>query len=662
MLKSIVNGVEHDIISIPMKGKNLLNIANLSNVRWATQYPLLLNAINSLPNGVYTMSISYELTSRNDTTDSSVCGWYIAKDSSVLSNIRERWDTAPIGTVKTVSSTFTIHDGNRGSFNALYLYGCGINTVGPTGNANATNIMLNLGSTALPYEPYGYQNGWEIRDNQNNIIWGREDTITGIPPFYLRTYGLPINTWELYGNSSQSTTPTPDNPVMPEFVGVRTAQLIDIGAWLTSKNITYTKDGGEYTFNSSSSLYNEPLYFSSDNVVVSLSGLIESITASSGRIRLIKNDGTNATQSGIGDQFTKQENVLASGIKITVSTGGTLKVKNLMLNLGSTALPYEPFGYKIPFNNHGENLLDAEIIENGKDIDNNGNIITQSTRIATVQPIDITKIDSAVLSYTSDNPINFVYAVLNNGTLVRRVGNNTTGSTIDLQGGNELYLCWYYLGTVTKDDISDIMLNSGNTAKPYSPYFNETTPVYLGQTQTVRRIKKMVLTGQEAWIIWNGNYFSSVIDREGLINDIVCSHFINSSSAGISYGRNDSSGLKIAAVAVPFVSNVNELKQWLADEYAAGTPVTVWYVPKEPKTAIVNEPLAKIGNYVDELNSTNAEISIQTTYGINTLDVNTDLKPSYLSLTGHIKIWYILKDVDGYILKDVDGYILNVKE
>ena len=119
------------------------------------------------------------------------------------------------------------------------------------------------------------------------------------------------------------------------------------------------------------------------------------------------------------------------------------------------------------------NLLDLAIIENGKGIDNNGNIITQSTRIATVQPIDITEIDSAVLSYASVNPINFLYAVLNNSTLVRRVGGKATGDTLDLQDGNELYLCWYYQDTVTKSDINDVMLNIGSNPLPYEPYSSE---------------------------------------------------------------------------------------------------------------------------------------------------------------------------------------------
>lgn len=136
---------------------NWFDVANLSNVRWAIPCPLLLTAINSLPNGVYTMSISFELTSRNDTTDSSVCGWNILKDNIALSNIRRSWETAQIGEIITVVDTFTINDNNRGAFTALYLYGCGTNSVGMTGSANAENIMLNAGSTALPYEPYGYK-------------------------------------------------------------------------------------------------------------------------------------------------------------------------------------------------------------------------------------------------------------------------------------------------------------------------------------------------------------------------------------------------------------------------------------------------------------------------------------------------------------------------
>ena len=134
-----------------------------------------------------------------------------------------------------------------------------------------------------------------------------------------------------------------------------------------------------------------------------------------------------------------------------------------------------------------------------------------------------------------------------------------------------------------------------------------------------RKIKKLVLTGLETWQLWSGNYFSNVIDRRGAINAILCSHFINSKPNGISYDNYSSSGLEINASAVPFVANVTELKQWLADEYAAGHPVTVWYVLKTPTTETVTVP------------------TLTPTKGSNTLAVSTTLQPSEISITGGVR-------------------------
>lgn len=52
------------------------------------------------------------------------------------------------------------------------------------------------------------------------------------------------------------------------------------------------------------------------------------------------------------------------------------------------------------------------------------------------------------------------------------------------------------------------MLNLGSTALPYEPYgyklpltVNSTAyPIYLGEAQTTRKIKKLVLTGGEDWV------------------------------------------------------------------------------------------------------------------------------------------------------------------
>lgn len=80
-------------------------------------------------------------------------------------------------------------------------------------------------------------------------------------------------------------------------------------------------------------------------------------------------------------------------------------------------------------------------------------------------------------------------------------------------------------------------------------------------------------------------------------------------------------------------ADIDAWKTFLADQYAAGTPVCVWYVLATPETRIVNEPLAKIGDYADELHSTDAGVSIPTVKGSNTLTVDTELQPSEMAIT-----------------------------
>lgn len=74
-----------------------------------------------------------------------------------------------------------------------------------------------------------------------------------------------------------------------------------------------------------------------------------------------------------------------------------------------------------------------------------------------------------------------------------------------------------------------------------------------------------------------------------------------------------------------------------AEFKAAMSGVYMWYVLAEPTTGIVNEPLAKIGDYADELHSADTTVTIPTAKGQNTLTVDTDLQPSSMSVTGHIK-------------------------
>jgi hypothetical protein len=86
-------------------------------------------------------------------------------------------------------------------------------------------------------------------------------------------------------------------------------------------------------------------------------------------------------------------------------------------------------------------------------------------------------------------------------------------------------------------------------------------------------------------------------------------------------------------------ASLNAFKAYLAQQYAAGTPVCVWYVLATPTTGIVNEPIRKINTYADSVSG----ITIPVTAGANTLSIGTTLQPSEVTAT--YKGWHPVTDV-----------------
>ena len=199
----------------------------------------------------------------------------------------------------------------------------------------------------------------------------------------------------------------------------------------------------------------------------------------------------------------------------------------------------------------------------------------------------------------------------------------------------------------TDDEISDprsndVMLNTGSTALPYEPYgikipissANTTTPIYLSEVETTRRIKKLVLTGEELWNEEGSDIFYSDPITEAIQYPPICSHFIGVQALSDNNQVAISQSLRISIKTNSITHTTSDFKAYLAAQYAAGTPVIVWYVLKEPETAVVNEPLRKIGNYADTVSG----ITIPTITGANTIDVDTTLKPSEVSI--NYKGWH----------------------
>ena len=214
-----------------------------------------------------------------------------------------------------------------------------------------------------------------------------------------------------------------------------------------------------------------------------------------------------------------------------------------------------------------------------------------------------------------------------------------------------------------------------------------TTLVYLGQVQSTRKIKKLVLDGTEnvtynARSDANGRWVVTIPTANGTTTpeNVICTHFktVDTTTKPLTEG-----GICMRITGVDIVVGglytdigitspsdsttiVNAVKAYLAAQYATGTPVTVWYVLANETTGIVNEPLRKIGNYVDSITN---PVSLPTVPGINTIDVNTTLKPSEMSLTydGYkvcksTKIQQVTREVDFVNnTKSIIGSVDNLK-
>lgn len=345
--------------------------------------------------------------------------------------------------------------------------------------------------------------------------------LEGVPPLTFTSCGLPLINYLIEGNTVQNGTPTPDNPIQPSECGERTGNLFDISKVTSNTVITNNGDGtltaSDYPANASENLGVLCPNLKEGDIVT-----LKFDTTSIANLVLIRyyvTAGLKWTEnwySGTSKTITAEWLNARIGFykESGAQGGGKTTISNIRLNTGSTALPYEPYGYKIP-------------------------------------------------------------------------------------------------------------ISSANT----------TTPVYLGEVESTRQIKKWVLDGTETWN--KGNYApsggyqfftpkpSDIADNL----DWLMTHFKKGSELNGSAFATYLSLYPEASI-LPENATANDFKEWLAAQYAAGTPVTVWYVLATEETAVVNEPLMRIGDYADTLSMEQAGVSIPTANGSTTLDVDTTLKPS----------------------------------
>lgn len=127
-----------------------------------------------------------------------------------------------------------------------------------------------------------------------------------------------------------------------------------------------------------------------------------------------------------------------------------------------------------------------------------------------------------------------------------------------------------------------------------------------------RRVKKLVLTGEEDWRLYIPtsfpNYFRYrfetntryVIDNVGINSHhiFVARNLANTKLIGCTViGSTSSPSGSTVAIRPPEYEmwSVDDFKSYLADQYSNGTPVTVWYVLQTPETETIQVPKGLTG-------------------------------------------------------------------
>ena len=185
----------------------------------------------------------------------------------------------------------------------------------------------------------------------------QEYSITDIPPIDFMSDGNGLSAYSIYGNMQQIGQPAPDAPITPEECGDKTENLFDdnnaeYGKWVNSNgtiatNATYAA-GYDIKVGTASEFAVK--YYGDKPYSYSMA-----FYDSNGDF-LSRTHRSNPSTSY--DTFSVPENAVSARFQVAIDTSlviteTRLKAIKLMLNTGSTALPYEPFGYKIPVTNAG---------------------------------------------------------------------------------------------------------------------------------------------------------------------------------------------------------------------------------------------------------------------------------------------------------------------
>lgn len=158
-----------DSVTVERCGENLSTTAGMDNVRWATSYTDLLNALNRLLPGTYVLDLTFTLEGflsvyTSDTAEADsfrILSRFANGDECVNVDATKITKAAKLPLTKRITKTFVVSPQNKGRVVSAYFYACGRNIAtegapnGALGYGKVSNVSITPGTTApTTYTPY----------------------------------------------------------------------------------------------------------------------------------------------------------------------------------------------------------------------------------------------------------------------------------------------------------------------------------------------------------------------------------------------------------------------------------------------------------------------------------------------------------------------------
>ena len=407
-----------------------------------------------------------------------------------------------------------------------------------------------------------------------------------------------LDSFEIKGDTTQASTPTPDNP--SELVSIGYENLFCLPNTDSSNNVNYTKNTDGTINLSGTASANTIFYVYKDladtNIV---NGAYYTLSANKSlpsgvEIRLESYNGTSWQRHTLGGALTSSVQTKTGTANLTsttqirfgiyVASGSNSTVNNLGIQLekGMQCHNFVAYGkYGIEVKTIGKNLLPNNITTqtiNGITFTINGDktitLSNTSTAVADLYLIGDAsnyanlglKSGNYNLNGVSNGSLGtyMLYAVRNrNGSYSYFQSINTNGLIIDIQENDTFRIFIRVMSGQTVNTTIKPMLEKGSTATTYEPYQSNTyvytlddplrgigeykDSLYIknGYLYIERKIDKIVLDGTENWDIWNNTFYVS-IDNNYLRNQgtvCICDYYkgsnnVNGGSGAYNNGNN----------------------------------------------------------------------------------------------------------------------------